>query len=99
MTLEQLILGEKAELTIEEQLIGNMIAFVDDNVAECLRILKADDFTSGRCAALYNSVVRLSKQGTRIDIGTVYTDLVEHNVRDVSAVELARLTSCERTDP
>ena len=45
MTLEQLILGENAELTIEEQLIGNMIAFVDDNVAECLRILKDEDFT------------------------------------------------------
>ena len=70
MTLEQLILGEKAELTIEEQLIGNMIAFVDDNVAECLRILKADEFTSARCASLDNSVVRQKKKNTGTEVGT-----------------------------
>lgn len=91
--------GERGELTIEEQLIGNFIGYQGYGFIECSTLLKPDDFLSGKCAELYKSCKRLSDAGTHIDIATVYADLMQHGVDDIKPIELSQLSTCVRSEP
>lgn len=99
MDLAAYINGDRGELTIEEKLIGNFIGYQGYCFVECDALISADDFMSGKCSQLYRSIKRLNDAGTHIDIATVYTDLQEHNIRDISPIELSQLSTCERSEP